>query len=516
VRALRGSSDGTYDAIVIGAGLGGLAFAGYMVKHGFKVLVLEHSDRPGGYATTFSRDGGRFTFDISLHQFVVAGAAGKILADLGVLDGVKFVKGEKLFRLISRDLDISCPAGSTERFEQILVERFPNQKAGIQRFLNEMIELNGEVTRFFEEGKLTLAGKITFPIRFPRMWAARKKSLSDYLNQYVTDPKLKEVLSVFCGYYGLPPSRLSGFYYMNATAEFFRHGGSYPIGGSEAISQAIANFIESRGGEIRCGATVEEVLVEDGSAVGVKTADGKVERARAVVANCSALRLFGRMISPKKVPSDFLRKINSFKPSVSSFVVWLGLKKDITDRVRDSHIFLSAEPDQEQAWRHALECDPERANIGLCLYDNIDKRYSQSGTNTLSITLICGYETWRRFEEDYWKGNKKEYNARKQQIAQTLIRRVEKELIPGLSNIIAVQDVGTPLTNIRYTLNTAGAIYGFEQSLENSFINRLSNRTLIKGLYLASAWGEPGGGYSGVLISGRRAFGLLMEDWGKA
>jgi prolycopene isomerase len=82
--------------------------------------------------------------------------------------------------------------------------------------------------------------------------------------------------------------------------------------------------------------------------------------------------------------------------------------------------------------------------------------------------------------------------------------------------MIAVQEAATPLTNRRYTLNTNGAIYGFEQSLDNAFMNRISNRLPVKGLYLAGAWGEPGGGYSGVLISGKKTFGMLMEDWGKA
>ncbi|MBM3299413.1 MAG: NAD(P)/FAD-dependent oxidoreductase [Deltaproteobacteria bacterium] len=516
VQAQSRVSDGAYDAVVIGTGLGGLAFAGYMARHGFKVLLIEQHDRPGGYATTFSRDSGRFTFDVSLHQLVVAGATERILGDLAVLDKVKFVKAEKLFRLISKDLDVSCPTASAERFEQILSDRFPNQKEGIHGFMTEMLDLNKEVARFFEEGKLTLAGKLTFPIRFPRMWAARKKSLEDYLNQYVTDPGLRETLSVFCGYYGLPPSQLSGFYYMNATAEFFRHGGSYPIGGSEAVSKALADFIESKGGEILCGVTVDQILIQNGTAVGVRTSDGKAYRARAVVANCSAPRLFGQMISPDHIPSDFLQKIRSLKPSVSSFVVWLGLKKDVTATVKDSHIFLSAEQDQEKAWQHSIKCDPERANIGVCIYDHINKKYSLPGTNTLSITLICGYEPWAALERNYWKGDKKEYNAMKQLIANALIRRVERDLIPGLSQIIAVAEAGTPLTNIRYTLNTAGAIYGFEQSLENSFMNRISNRTPIKGLYLAGAWGEPGGGYTGVLISGRKTFGMLMEDWGHA
>ena len=59
-----------------------------------------------------------------------------------------------------------------------------------------------------------------------------------------------------------------------------------------------------------------------------------------------------------------------------------------------------------------------------------------------------------------------------------------------------------------------GAIYGFEQSMDNAFMNRIKNRTPVKGLYLASAWGNPGGGYGGVFRAGQDAFQALMEDWG--
>ena len=160
-----------------------------------------------------------------------------------------------------------------------------------------------------------------------------------------------------------------------------------------------------------------------------------------------------------------------------------------------------------------MKLSADKSNIGVCIYNNIAKELSPPGTTTLNITFINGYEPWKRFEQDYWAGKKTEYNARKREITETLIRRVEEELIPGLKTMITVQESATPLTNVRYTLNTAGAIYGLEQSMDNSFMTRISNRTPIKGLYLSSAWGDPGGGYTGVLIAGKKAFGLLMEDW---
>jgi prolycopene isomerase len=84
---------------------------------------------------------------------------------------------------------------------------------------------------------------------------------------------------------------------------------------------------------------------------------------------------------------------------------------------------------------------------------------------------------------------------------KTLIERAEKHLFPGLRDMIAVREAATPLTNVRYTRNTAGAIYGFEQSMSNTFINRISNRTPVPRLYLDGAWGEPGGGIAAVMLS---------------
>ena len=79
--------DGVYDAIVVGAGLGGLTCAGYLAKNGFKVLLLEQYEVPGGYATSFLRgsDKGDFLCEVSLHSSVLASGDTKaLLEDLGL------------------------------------------------------------------------------------------------------------------------------------------------------------------------------------------------------------------------------------------------------------------------------------------------------------------------------------------------------------------------------------------------------------------------------------------------
>lgn len=94
-----------------------------------------------------------------------------------------------------------------------------------------------------------------------------------------------------------------------------------------------------------------------------------------------------------------------------------------------------------------------------------------------------------------------------------LIEEAERRVIPGLSSMIEVMEAATPLINLRYTRNPQGAIYGYEQSLENSYMTRLDNKSPLKGLYFASAWTNPGGGYEACRESGAKACKALVKDW---
>lgn len=155
----------------------------------------------------------------------------------------------------------------------------------------------------------------------------------------------------------------------------------------------------------------------------------------------------------------------------------------------------------------------EGGGYGLTLYDNLYKDYSPKGKNTLNIITLQGYDFWKKYEADYFKGNKKEYRAEKERIADILIDQVEKTLLPGLRDAIEVKEIGTPLTNVRYTGNYRGAIYGWDQTLDNSGQSRLPHTTPIENLYLSGAWTSPGGGYGGVIWSGLECFGEIMQKW---
>ncbi len=501
-----------YPVVIIGAGLGGLCCGAYLTRQGIPVTVVEQHSIPGGYATAFDRAGGKYTFEVSLHGTSINhNATARILDNLGVLDRLDLVRLPEVYRLKAQGLDISVPQADPEGYIQLLTQHFPGEAKGIRSFVKEMVGISEESNRLHEkQGKFI---KLLFPLQYRKMWNIRNKTFAAFLNEHVNDPGLQNVLSALWGYYGLPPSKLSGFYYAIATGEYLKNGSFYIRDRSQNLSDLLADAIERHGGKILYETRAEKVTVVEDAVTGVVSSDGRTLPARAVVSNGSALTTFREMIPKEAVPSEYLKRLERYRPSLSSFIVWLGLNRPLRGKIKGCGIHVSSGRGPEADYLSCMKGEVESGSFSVSIYDNIFEGYSRPGTSSLMLLFLCGYEPWRRFEADYRAGRKAVYQKEKARWAEILIQRAEKEVVPGLSSMIEVKETATPLTNWRFTGNTEGAIYGFEQSMDNAFMNRLDNRTPVKGLYLASAWGSPGGGYTGALRAGERTFEQIMADW---
>ena len=496
--------------VVIGAGLGGLCCGAYLAKQGVPVTVVEHHSIPGGYATAFDR--GRFTFEVSLHGTSINNnSTARILDNVGVLKNLQLVQLPEVYKLKAPGLDIAVPQQDPEAFIALLSKHFPGEQKGIRSYVSEMVGLSEEVEKLHEKKGQFI--KILFPLQYRKMWNIRNKTLADFLNDHVKNPELQSALSSLWGYYGLPPSKLSAFYYANATGEYLRHGSFYIKERSQNLSDALAEAIEGQNGRILYNTAAEKILVKERRVTGVVLSDGKTLPARAVVSNASALATFKHMLPKEAVPSEYVKKLDGFKPSISSFIVWLGLNRELRGKIKGCGIHVSSGRGPEIDYLSCMKGEVDKVSFSVSIYDNIFEGYSKPGTSSLMLLCLCGYEPWRRFEKDYRDSSKADYEKEKARWTDILIRRAEQEVIPGLSSMIEVKEAATPLTNWRFTRNPAGAIYGFDQSMDNAFMNRIENRTPVKGLYLASAWGNPGGGFGGVLRAGEQAFEQIMEDW---
>jgi phytoene dehydrogenase-like protein len=501
--------------VVIGAGLGGLCCGAYLSKFGIPVTVVEQHSIPGGYATSFDRAGGKFTFEVSLKATCIHNnTTAQILKELGVLDKLQLVELPELLRVQGGNVDLPVLSRDPEALITLLSEQFPEEKEGIRGIVEEMIGIAEESQRTAQQkGKREKNPGGDFPSQHPKMWNVRNKTLADLLSSFVKNPALQNALAVQWGSYGLPPSKLSAFYYAVAFGESLRNGSYYIRPRCQTLSNTLASAVESSGGKILYGTLAERIIIKDGAVTGVALSDGKTLPARAVVSNASAPVTFKEMLPPGILPPQYLKQLNEYRPSISMFIVWLGLNEELSGKFKGYRYTITSGQGPEADYQFSLNGDVEKGTFGVTFYDTLFGGYSKPGTSTLQLSFLSGYEPWRKFETDYRAGHKQAYNKEKERWTDVLIRRTEKELIQGLFPMIEVRESATPLTCWYFTRNTEGSIYGFEQATNNAYINRIDNRTPVKGLYLAGAWGNPGGGYAGALKSGQITFAKIMEDW---
>ena len=500
-----------YDAIIIGAGLGGLSCAAFLAVNGFRPLVIESHDKPGGYATSFKRS--RFSCEVSLHSTTPDEPQMKaLLEQLNVQDRLTFVPHEYAWSSVFPDFSLDLPVGDFDTIKDILVGRFPTEY-GLPAYMTTWKNLFNDMEKFIQNGMPEDPNQL--PLLYPTLAfiVMNNMTLAGVQNFYgIADPHLRAILGQSWTYYGLPPSQIPAFWYLYATGIYHTYGGYYLEGTSQSLSNTLSDVITDAGGEVILKTEVTEIILENNRAVGVKAKDHEYY-GNAVVSNASVPQTFDELLPPSiELPPEYQYKISSSHTSLSSFNVWLGLNRDITNEIAQSNVSFHPSYDFDDAYSGAVLCDPERAGFAMVVPDKLIDGFSPRDHSLIFLTAFSGYEPWEQFEQDYFAGKKKRYYEEKDHITESLIGLAEEHFVPGLSDMIVMQEASTPLTNIRYTSNKFGAIYGYSQTLDNSGLVRLTNRTPIEGLYLSSAWAYPGAGYSSVIGAGKDAFRCMWED----
>ncbi|HUW92793.1 MAG TPA: NAD(P)/FAD-dependent oxidoreductase [Bacteroidales bacterium] len=461
-----------YDVVIIGAGLGGLTAGAKLAKEGRRVLLIEQHSQPGGCATTFQR--GAFTLEVGLHEMDGPSPRDmktRIFNDLDVNGNVEFIKIPEFYRFINTRHSVTVPH-DPEAAARILSEEFPYEAEGIRAYFDQI---------------LTPPKKNS---------GAENRSLGEFLDSIISDDDLKLVLLGNLGYFHDDPYSLSLAYYSVAQGSYYSGGASFIRGGSQKISDHLAEFIRNHGGEILFNHMVTGINIRDGRATGVTFKRKHNEEilevsAGEVIAN-NAMPNVADLL-PAEAGNVMRSECTGLRTGASLLTLYLGFNRPLSDlghHFYSTFVYDNSVRNQTDILKNNRDDFPVRS-FTFVDYGQIDSGLATAGKSVGAVCCIDYLADWENLE-------KKEYEDKKKRAAQAFIERLDK-IIPGLKESVEYYEVGTPATVKRYTLNPGGAVYGFAQTPARKVIDTSKS---FDNLHFASAWGKTGGGFSGAICGG--------------
>src|SRR5712691_8161157 len=283
--------DDAYDAVVVGSGLGGVSVAALLAKHGYKTLVLEQGDGPGGLAHAFKR--GDYTFDSAIRVLAEGEMVEGLLEYLRVLDECKLLNIDHLYRANFPDgTSLFCPVGLDE-FMEAHIRLFPKEEDGIRTFFGLRRQMFLETAQMPMQVDMRQLGSAMEAA--PTLFKYRTATLQSVLDEHLHDAKLKAMACALWPYMGTEPSRLSFFAYSQFIGVLV-DGPYYCQGTFQRLVDAFVTALERGGGELVLSSPVTRILVEDGRIKGVEVEGGRKIGAQIVVSNADARHTFGDLI----------------------------------------------------------------------------------------------------------------------------------------------------------------------------------------------------------------------------
>ena len=490
-----------YDAIVIGSGMGGLAFASLMARlKGWRVLVLERHFKLGGYTHAFQRPGG-YSWDVGLHYVggLEPGSRGRQLFDL--VTGGK-VRWQPMPDGYDRFLAPGCQftfVKGEDRLRAALAEAFPAEAAGLDRYFRDVRRAAAWVRRFALADALPRPAAAVIRAVNLALGGLGRTGTGAYLDAHFRDPRLKAVLASQWGNHGLPPGQ--SLFATHATiVDHYLDGGWYPEGGAGVIAEAAAEVVRAAGGELRTSHEVLRVLTQGGRAAGVEVRhQGCTEclRAPVVVSDAGAWTTYTRLAQ------GLVPDLGWEGEGFSVVTLYLGLGEDPRSLgFQGEHHFITETLDHDAA--AASAGDLARGQATACFLSFPSLKDPKAAAHTAELIAPLPYAALAAFRDRPWRRRGAEYEALKATMAEALLALVERHH-PGFRSLVAFQELSTPLSAEHFTGHPQGGCYGHPATADRFTKPFLRTRTPLPGLFLtgtdALSFGIMGALMGGVLTA---------------
>lgn len=502
----------SWDAIVVGSGIGGLACAVALARNGRAVLVVEQHEIAGGLTQTFSR--GDFRWDVGVHYLGEMGPDGEAHAVLEWLAG-----GAISFASLGAVYDVAHFPGNFEvsfartqaALKAELKDKFPDSAADIDAFFVALADAEHAGRALFSQRAMPRPLATVHGIwnqRGINKWWGR--SSGEVLKEIVRDPRLRAVLLAQKGDYGGAAAAEITFGLQAMVMRHYLNGAYYPVGGARVFAQALVPAIEHAGGAMRLKARVRQFVVDEGAVVGVQLDDETVLRAPLVFSDIGALNTV-RLLPATLLDSEWVREILSFGPSACHVALYLGLEGDIRTHgaTASNHWFYESWDTDAGVWRDPVnDITPPGLFVSFPSLKDPAHDPGARQRHTAEVVAMCAWEPFGAWHDSALQHRPEEYAAIKAAIGRNLMAQFARRF-PALAPLVVLQEVSTPLTTSAYIGAQQGSIYGLELSPRRFLSDCLRARTPTPGLFLAgqdvAAPGLAGAMMGGVLAAAAAA-----------
>jgi phytoene dehydrogenase-like protein len=510
-----------YDAVIIGAGLGGLTAGAILARAGRKVLVVERSNSVGGAASSYKV--GDLFVEGSLHETSDPNDPRDPkhgpLTRAGVLNAVKWIPSGAFYEV--RGGPVGTPLSLPDNFDaarRALIERFPDARDGITHMLGEMEQIASTTSALTRGTGIFKSPALTFRA-LPDLWPAIRDwnlSLSQKLDRvFGGNEAVKAALAANLSYYHDDPATIWWPFFAAAQGSYLLSGGRYVQGGSQRLSSALARAIKAAGSDVILRRAASAIGVDSHGRIANVThtaRDGSdpqtVETAR-VIGN-AAPEILAALL-PESNGAKLTAAYSNRQRSISLFALTLGLSKpprDIGVRSYSTQLL----PDwmtnlNDYAQASALMAgEPGSRMPPLAI---VDYAAIESGVPAppyvLSIVGPDLLSNWSADDQDI-------YRAKRARWQDAIVAYLDGHY-PGLAQSITASTFNTALSVQQYLGAPQGAVYGFAPTPPRTLFAtpKRSPATPIPGLYLASAYAGFGG-YTDVIRSGGACADMILGE----
>lgn len=509
---------GKYDAIIIGAGHNGLVAAATLAQSGKKVLVLERRDVLGGAAATeepfpgFKMNTG--APDAGLLQDEI------VKALFLKVHGLEFRESPVIAfapqpdgRALTLWQDVDKSAAEIATFSEQDARRFPEyvrQSGRMAGILQQMMLLtppdlfDRSVNALLPWGKVGLKLKGLGNREMMEFLRILPLPAADYLDEWFESDALKGALGASSVTGLMQGARSAGttlmLLYQSADGQGRVRASRFIRGGTGELAAVLASAASQNGAEIRAGATVSRILLQEGRATGVILADGSEIRAKLVLSNADPKRTFMDLVGPQNLQPRFMRAVRNiiFRGStarvnlaLSALPKFVGQEEEVQ---LGGHILINPSLDYlEQAYDDAkhgrISTHPF---LDIVVPTVLDSSLAPAGHHIMSITLR--YAPYHLRDAGWGEA--------RESLAERCIATLAP-YAPGIEALILHRQVLTPLDyETIYGLSEGSVLHG-QMGLDQLMIMRplpgwSRYRTPIENLYLCGAGAHPGGGVTGA------------------